>query len=157
MMYTSCCFFSSILILACCYTSNGYQQGFKSMKMSGVETLKNIRPNTSATSSIPRRSFFSVTAASASVLLTINGPAAQAATPQILTSSGLGVKYAITEDVPPGSTKRRPQRGDIVAIEYTGYTSDGTVRESRLSLSRNCFVAIERCNSIMLTEATVIL
>lgn len=102
------------------------------MKMSGVETLKNIRPKTGATSIIPRRSFFSVTAVSASVLLTtINGNAAQAVAPQILTSRGLGVKYAITEDVPPGSSKRRPQRGDIVAIEYTGYTSDGTVRENR--------------------------
>jgi FKBP-type peptidyl-prolyl cis-trans isomerase len=53
---------------------------------------------------------------------------AYAATPQILSTSGLGIKYAVTKDVPEGSAKRRPQRGDIVAIEYTGYLSDGTVR-----------------------------
>lgn len=71
-----------------------------------------------------RRSFVSFTTATAA-LVTLR-ESAYAATPQILSTSGLGIKYAVTKDVPEGSAKRRPQRGDIVAIEYTGYLSDGT-------------------------------
>ena len=36
-----------------------------------------------------------------------------------------GVKYAITQSVTKGVA---PQQGDIVAIEYTGYLSNGQVR-----------------------------
>lgn len=51
---------------------------------------------------------------------------ANAATPQIFETPN-GIKYAVL--VPP-KDKAPPQQGDIVAIEYTGYLTDGTVFDS---------------------------
>ena len=47
----------------------------------------------------------------------------QAAGPEILKTTS-GVKYAVTKPVGKGLA---PQQGDIVAIEYTGYLSNGEV------------------------------
>lgn len=96
--------------------------------MSHLDTEKNLSTKTISSFFLPRRSFISAAVVSTGAMLVNNGSVAQAAAPPIQTTSGLGVKYAITEDVPTGSPKRKPQRGDIVAIEYTGFTSDGTVR-----------------------------
>ena len=46
-----------------------------------------------------------------------------AASPEILKTEN-GIKYAITKAT---STGNIPQQGDIVAIEYTGYLSNGQV------------------------------
>lgn len=50
----------------------------------------------------------------------------QAASPQIFETTK-GVKYAVL--VPP-KEKSSPQKGDLVAIEYTGYLTDGTIFDS---------------------------
>jgi hypothetical protein len=145
-MYTFSCFCLSVLILTC-HCASAYQKGFTAIKMSiNLDTGKNLGTKTISSWFMPRRSFFSAATVSTGAMLVINGPVAHAATPQIQTSSGLGVKYAITEDVPPGSTKRRPQRGDIVAIEYTGYTSDGTVRHSKESFVGISYFLTSNCH-----------
>ena len=51
--------------------------------------------------------------------------AANAAAPEILKTKG-GVKYAITKEAPGKAV--RPLQGDIVAVDYTGYLSNGQVR-----------------------------
>ena len=51
-----------------------------------------------------------------------------AAGPEILKTEN-GIKYAITK---PASTGIIPQQGDIVAIEFTGYLSNGQVSTSFL-------------------------
>jgi FKBP-type peptidyl-prolyl cis-trans isomerase len=48
---------------------------------------------------------------------------ADAAAPTIYNLSN-GIKYAVTKDVAKGSF---PQEGDICAIEYTGYLSNGAI------------------------------
>lgn len=44
-----------------------------------------------------------------------------------------GIKYAITQDVAKGSY---PQEGDIIAIEYTGYLSNGAIFDATHSIGR---------------------
>jgi FKBP-type peptidyl-prolyl cis-trans isomerase len=53
---------------------------------------------------------------------------AQAAAPQILETPN-GIKYAVL--IPPKNKSAPPPvKGDLVAIEYTGYLTDGTVFDS---------------------------
>ena len=77
-----------------------------------------------STSSSSRRSFLSKAAGSVlgGVALTQLPNNAMAA-PTIYKLDS-GVKYAITKDVDRGSY---PQDGDIVAVEYTGYLTDGSI------------------------------
>jgi len=69
-----------------------------------------------------RRAFLlsSATAALASTIPV----AANAAAPEILKTKG-GVKYAITKEAPAKAV--RPLQGDIVAVDYTGYLSNGQI------------------------------
>lgn len=74
-----------------------------------------------------RRGFLSITATSvvtaASLQPTVK---AEAAAPTIYNLES-GVKYAITKD---SKESYYPQKGDIVAIEYTGYLSNGVIFDS---------------------------
>ena len=74
-----------------------------------------------------RRGFMNTAAVSAGALVTAVSlqptVKADAAAPTIYNLSN-GVKYAITKDVAKGSF---PQEGDICAIEYTGYLSNGAI------------------------------
>jgi FKBP-type peptidyl-prolyl cis-trans isomerase len=53
---------------------------------------------------------------------------AQAAAPQILETPN-GIKYAVLTP-PKNKSAPPPVKGDLVAIEYTGYLTDGTVFDS---------------------------
>lgn len=53
----------------------------------------------------------------------IQSPPNALAAPEIFQTPG-GIKYAILGEA---KSKSPPQKGDIVAIEYTGYLTDGTV------------------------------
>lgn len=81
-----------------------------SMAMSASETQ----------SSSSRRGFLSSAAAAAAAVCVVQ-PAMAAPTVYNLPN---GVKYAVTQDVAKGSY---PQPGDIIAIEYTGYLSNGAI------------------------------
>lgn len=82
-----------------------------------------IDPSSSFGLKDSRRSFLSKAAvATASISLQFAPPAALAA-PEIFTTQG-GIKYAT---IKPGTGKGSPQDRDIVAIEYTGYLTDGTI------------------------------
>lgn len=89
-------------------------------------SLKTEPPSTST-----RRAFFSRTAStvSSAALLTagtvasLSRPSLALAAPEIFTTPN-GVKYAVLQKA---KQKGTPQKGDIVAIEYTGYLSDGTI------------------------------
>lgn len=89
---------------------------------SGVHAYSTTRTNT-------RRAFFQQTAAvaitgatSATAVIGVS-PANAASSPTILKTES-GIKYAVTKSVDKGTV---PQKGDIVAIEYTGYLSNGQV------------------------------
>jgi FKBP-type peptidyl-prolyl cis-trans isomerase len=73
-----------------------------------------------------RRAFFSAAASSAAAIITASSmqttQSANAA-PQIYKTNS-GIKYAILKDPKKGVA---PQPGDIVAIEYTGYLTDGSI------------------------------
>lgn len=89
--------------------------------------------NPSATSS--RRGFFSTAAASAGALATaaVLQPTGSAlAGPQVY-NLGNGIKYAVTQDVAKGSY---PQEGDIIAIEYTGYLTNGAIFDATHSVGK---------------------
>jgi len=59
----------------------------------------------------------------AAVVGTTTAPSLANAGPEILKTAS-GIKYAITKSVSKGIA---PQQGDIVAIEYTGYLSNGQI------------------------------
>ena len=48
-----------------------------------------------------------------------------------------GVKYAITQEVTKGSY---PRAGDIIAIEYTGYLSNGAIFDATHSGKKNALL-----------------
>lgn len=48
------------------------------------------------------------------------------AAPKIFTLDS-GIKYAVTAEPPPSAKGSYPQQGDIVAVEYTGYLTDGKI------------------------------
>ena len=87
----------------------------------------NMSPKTQSASS-SRRAFLSAATASAAAVITagaVQGTTTQPANaaPQIFTT-GRGVKYAVLKE---GPSNTRPSNGDIVAIEYTGYLSNGNI------------------------------
>jgi len=74
-----------------------------------------------------RRGFLSITATSAVTAASLQPTVkAEAAAPTIYNLDS-GVKYAITKD---SKGSYYPQKGDIVAIEYTGYLSNGVIFDS---------------------------
>jgi FKBP-type peptidyl-prolyl cis-trans isomerase len=89
------------------------------------------------TSEPSRRTFLQRAASSAvaalvgvgsSTMLPSTGPLpVQAAAPQIFDTAN-GIKYAVL--IPPKDKSAPPAKGDLVAIEYTGYLTDGTVFDS---------------------------
>jgi len=60
----------------------------------------------------------------ASSFVSTSSPDAALAAPEILNTSS-GVKYAVTKK--PNENGAYPQSGDIVAIEYTGYLTNGQI------------------------------
>lgn len=84
-----------------------------------------------------RRSFFSTAGGIAGAALigtSISAPANAA--PQIFNTPA-GVKYAILKEPKDPKKAVAPQQGDIVAIEYTGYLSDGTVFDATHAENKN--------------------
>ena len=93
-------------------------------------TMKVASPDTLSTS---RRAFFGKTAVIAGVavagssgMLGLSQPALAA--PEIFNTPS-GIKYAVLKQ-PEKNKGLYPQNGDIVAIEYTGYLTDGTIWDS---------------------------
>ena len=85
-----------------------------------------------------RRAFLSSATASAAAVVTAaalqQGTTQPAnAAPQIF-STNRGVKYAVLKE---GSSNVIPQKGDIVAIEYTGYLSDGKIFDGTHAEGKN--------------------
>jgi FKBP-type peptidyl-prolyl cis-trans isomerase len=82
---------------------------------------------TMKSSDVPsRRTFLSRTVSTTAAVITGSTIAAQnsmAATPEIFTTPR-GIKYAILK---PAKMEAKPQKGAIVAIEYTGYLTDGSI------------------------------
>jgi FKBP-type peptidyl-prolyl cis-trans isomerase len=79
-----------------------------------------------STSSSSRRAFLGTAGASVAAIATagsVQGVPSALAAPQIFKTNG-GIKYAVTKDDAKGGY---PQQGDIVAIEYTGYLTTGTI------------------------------
>lgn len=86
-------------------------------------------------STISRRSLFSTigATATAAVIGASNGTPANAA-PQIFTTPS-GIKYAVLKEPKDSKKAPYPQKGDIVAIDYTGYLSNGQIFDSTHSES----------------------
>jgi len=86
-----------------------------------------------------RRAFFSSVGAagSAAALVGVTGLGLPArAAPEIF-NTPKGIKYAITQK---GKGTATPLKGDIVAIEYTGYLTDGTVFDATHSAGKQTLV-----------------
>lgn len=89
--------------------------------LNGAETAK-----TNSAVEASRRVFLSktlATGAAALVAATTTSQPALAATPEIFTTPS-GIKYAV---VKPPKEKPSSVKGDIVAIEYTGYMTNGAI------------------------------
>ncbi len=92
-----------------------------------------VGEKSSTTSS--RRGFFSAAAASAGAVATavVLQPAGSALAGPEIYNLGNGIKYAVTQDVAKGSY---PQEGDIIAIEYTGYLTNGAIFDATHSIGK---------------------
>ena len=82
--------------------------------------------------SLSRRNFFSTAAASVGAVSIASAVQPANAAPTIYNLNN-GIKYAITADVAKGSY---PQEGDIIAIEYTGYLSNGAIFDATHSTGK---------------------
>jgi len=84
-----------------------------------------------------RRAFLATTtttiATSTTLLLPKISNAASTASPTIYTTTN-GVKYAITNKA---SKQNKPQKGDFVAIEYTGYLTNGKIFDATHSKGKS--------------------
>jgi peptidylprolyl isomerase len=82
------------------------------------------------TEGFSRRAFVSsastTTAAVAAIVTSGSSPAAAAAAPQIYNTPE-GVKYAILKEPKDPKKAVAPMQNDIVAIDYTGYLTDGSI------------------------------
>lgn len=78
-------------------------------------TMKDLTPS--------RRAFLSKATAFVAAGAGLGTTAPALAVPEIFTTSS-GIKYAT---IKPGKAKGSPLDKDIVAIEYTGYLTDGTI------------------------------
>mmetsp|Transcript_26399 Transcript_26399/g.54433 ORF Transcript_26399/g.54433 Transcript_26399/m.54433 type:complete len:172 (-) Transcript_26399:1398-1913(-) len=111
-------FITAILLASSSLYGNGGVFAF-SMSMRGP------RPSDSDLNS--RRSFLSTTAASvtvASLAVAAQPQPSIAATAKEIITSPSGIKYAVTKQ-PTDKKPVAPLKGDIVAIEYTGYLTNG--------------------------------
>ena len=70
-----------------------------------------------------RRAFLTQSVATAAAAATL-APQSAFAAPEILTTTDGKIKYAVLKSA---KEKGSPIKGDIVAIEYTGYLIDGTI------------------------------
>ena len=88
-----------------------------------------------ASTTSSRRGFFSAAATSVGAVATaaVLQPVGSAvAGPQIFNLDN-GIKYAVTQDVTKGSYA---QEGDIIAIEYTGYLTNGAIFDATHSIGK---------------------
>mmetsp|Transcript_10509 Transcript_10509/g.15384 ORF Transcript_10509/g.15384 Transcript_10509/m.15384 type:complete len:196 (-) Transcript_10509:96-683(-) len=66
-----------------------------------------------------------------SAVVSLGAPlVSQAATTKEIITTDKGVKFAITKDLAKGDKQVVPQKGDIVAIDYTGYLTNGQIFDS---------------------------
>ena len=78
------------------------------------------------TEGFSRRAFVSSASAAAVAAIATSASSPALAAPQIFNTPE-GVKYAILEEPKNPKKAVAPMPGDIVAIEYTGFLSDGTI------------------------------
>jgi len=119
-MPTTKTFLYVVLYLTCYYTGSN---------IPSVDALSTVEG---------RRAFVShigtATAAviGASSVLTESPDVAAAAV--VMQNTENGIKYAVTKE---STTKGYPQKGDIVAIEYTGYLTNGQIFDSTHAVGQN--------------------
>ena len=96
-------------------------------------SLSMVAENQLPTSS--RRGFFSAAVTSVGAVVTAAAlqPAGNAVAAPTIYNLPNGIKYAITQDVTKGSY---PRGGDIIAIEYTGYLSNGAIFDATHSIGK---------------------
>lgn len=102
---------SLLLFVAVAFAVNDASAFSVSMKAESVST---------------RRSFFSTAGALAGAALIGTTNRTANAAPEIFNTPA-GIKYAILKEPKNPKKAVAPQKGDIVAIEYTGYLTDGTI------------------------------
>lgn len=105
--------YQCIATLLLCSISD-YSNAFSASR-DGANTMMKVEDAPS------RRAFF---ASSAAAILSLVPVVANAAGPEIFTTKN-GVKYAITKQPSPNAIT--PRDGDFVAVEYTGYLSNGQI------------------------------
>ena len=133
----------SVLVFFCL---GGYTSGF-SMSMNSE------RPHQPS-----RRNFLQKSVATAAAVVGVSSlPAMPAsATPEIFNTPS-GMKYAILEQ--PANLKKAtvPQKGDVVAIEYTGYLTDGTIFDGTHGAGKNNLLTFRLGEDVVVDGVTEML
>jgi len=90
--------------------------------VANVEALSISPKDRKSMNSFSRRSFVASTSAAAALAVTGSLPSKSQAVQVYNTPNG--IKYAVLKE---GSSKAVPQSGDIVAVDYTGYLTNGQI------------------------------
>lgn len=116
-----------VLFLILLFIGNDVAHGWSNSASSGTKQQQQQQRNAASTT---RREILSdsmkaafVGSLSSTILLPTRAVVAATASPEIFTTPN-GIKYATTKK---GTGKGSPIDKDIVAIEYTGYLTDGTI------------------------------
>ena len=80
-----------------------------------------------------RRSFLTKSVAAAGAIVTV-APQSSLAAPEIITLPN-GIKYAVTKE-PTEKKPAAPLKGDIVAVDYTGYLANGQIFDATHSTGK---------------------
>jgi hypothetical protein len=131
---------SKTRMLRLCVFLSLFVFGLNHVEAWSLQTVKQDRIDSTSS----RRGFFSAVSttliASGSSYFGLTFPAS-AASPQVFTTPS-GIKYAT---IKPATGKGSPQDKDIVAIEYTGYLTDGTIFGTSSPFSRWKSLSCARC------------
>jgi FKBP-type peptidyl-prolyl cis-trans isomerase len=93
-----------------------------------------------------RRAFVGSSAAAVIAATSLRSPEIANAGPEIYKLDS-GIKYAITKD---SDKKKYPQRGDIVAIEYTGYLTNGAIFDGTHSEGKSNALLFQLGNTVVI-------
>mmetsp|Transcript_12927 Transcript_12927/g.23414 ORF Transcript_12927/g.23414 Transcript_12927/m.23414 type:complete len:206 (-) Transcript_12927:227-844(-) len=100
-----------------------------------------------------RRGFFSSGAlATAAVVVgvTASSPQEVQAAPEIFTTEN-GVKYAVTKEPKDPKKAQSPLTGDLVAIEYTGYLTNGQIFDATHAQGKNALLQFKLGDTAVIT------
>ena len=113
--------FALVLLAVCAVAVHGFSLSMTTSAPNNAATTVGNNNNNNS-----RRAFLAKTAAAVSVGAGLLNPGKAMATPEIYQTSS-GIKYAVLKMPTEPKKATAPLPGDIVAIDYTGYLSNGKI------------------------------